>query len=290
MISCSTSQGPRSAPLRTWERGTGTRQAPYRQASHISSQEASKATDSPAITRSPGPIGSSGEEQRGLGVHEGGGVAVGDGDALGPAGGAGGEDDPGVVARAPGRRGGAAVGDVPVDGQRVPGAEHGAHAGLAEHQLGPLVGVLGVHRDVGGAGGEHGQDRDVEVVGAGRDPDADPVAERRPRRRPEPAQRPRPRRPARGRSAQTTAVVQRRLVRDTTATVASRTSTRVRGEAAGPPEKRAVSPSCARSSSSSRPRALLSCVAAIGPRVSIPEASGAPAGPQVCLGLSGPAP
>ena len=28
VISCSTSQGPRSAPLRTWERGTGTRQAP----------------------------------------------------------------------------------------------------------------------------------------------------------------------------------------------------------------------------------------------------------------------
>ena len=40
-------------------------------------------------------------------------------------------------------------------------------------------------------------------------------------------------------------------------------------------------------SSSSRPRALLSCMAAIGPRVSIPEDSGALAGPQVCLGLSG---
>ncbi len=59
VISCSTSQGPRSAPLRTWERGTGTRQAPWRQASHISSQEASKATERPAMTRSPGPIGSS---------------------------------------------------------------------------------------------------------------------------------------------------------------------------------------------------------------------------------------
>lgn len=59
VISCSTSQGPRSAPLLTCDRGTGTRQAPYRQASHISSQEASKATDSPAMTRSPGPIGSS---------------------------------------------------------------------------------------------------------------------------------------------------------------------------------------------------------------------------------------
>ena len=59
VISCSTSQDPRSAPLRTWERGTGTRQAPYRQASHISSQDASKATERPAMTLSPGPIGSS---------------------------------------------------------------------------------------------------------------------------------------------------------------------------------------------------------------------------------------
>jgi hypothetical protein len=59
VISCSTSQSPRSAPLLTCERGTGTRQAPYRHASHISSQDASNATDNPAMTRSPGPIGSS---------------------------------------------------------------------------------------------------------------------------------------------------------------------------------------------------------------------------------------
>ncbi|SKW21997.1 Uncharacterised protein [Mycobacteroides abscessus subsp. abscessus] len=52
-----TSHGPRSMPLRTSERGAGTRQAPYRHASHISSHEASKATDSPASTRSSGPIG-----------------------------------------------------------------------------------------------------------------------------------------------------------------------------------------------------------------------------------------
>ena len=44
-------------PERTSDRGAGTRQAPYRQASHISSQLASNATDSPAMTRSPGPIG-----------------------------------------------------------------------------------------------------------------------------------------------------------------------------------------------------------------------------------------
>jgi hypothetical protein len=52
-----TNHGPRSIPLRTRERGAGTRQAPFRHASHISSHDASKATDSPASTRSPGPIG-----------------------------------------------------------------------------------------------------------------------------------------------------------------------------------------------------------------------------------------
>ena len=56
-MSRATSQGPRSIPLRTSARGAGTRAAPCRQASHISSQDASKPTDSPASTRSPGPIG-----------------------------------------------------------------------------------------------------------------------------------------------------------------------------------------------------------------------------------------
>ena len=97
VIRCATSHGPRSMPVRTSARGAGTRQAPCRQASHISSQDASNATDSPASTRSPGPIGSSAQEQRGLGVDERGRRAVGDGDALGHPGGAGGEDDPGVV-------------------------------------------------------------------------------------------------------------------------------------------------------------------------------------------------
>ena len=59
VIRCSTRNGPRSTPLRTSARGAGTRQAPLRQASHISSHEASKATDRPASTRSPGPIGCS---------------------------------------------------------------------------------------------------------------------------------------------------------------------------------------------------------------------------------------
>ncbi len=59
LTSLATSHGARSAPLRTSERGAGTRHAPCPHASHISSQEASKATDRPAITRSPGPSGAS---------------------------------------------------------------------------------------------------------------------------------------------------------------------------------------------------------------------------------------
>ena len=37
---------------------------------------------------------------------------------------------------------------------------------LAEDEPGALVGVVGVDRDVGGAGGEDAHDRDVEVRGA----------------------------------------------------------------------------------------------------------------------------
>ena len=59
-----TSHGPRSTPLRTRARGAGTRQAPWRQASHISSQDASNATDSPASTRSPGLSGCVGRKRR----------------------------------------------------------------------------------------------------------------------------------------------------------------------------------------------------------------------------------
>lgn len=57
VMSLATSQGPTSTPDRTSDRGAGTKAAPWAQASHISSQLASKATDSPAITRSCGPIG-----------------------------------------------------------------------------------------------------------------------------------------------------------------------------------------------------------------------------------------
>ena len=60
----SRSHGPRSSPDLTIERGAGTRQEPWAQASHISSQEASNATDSPANTRSPGPRGASCRKMR----------------------------------------------------------------------------------------------------------------------------------------------------------------------------------------------------------------------------------
>jgi hypothetical protein len=58
------SHGPRSIPDFTSERGAGTRQAPWPQASHISSQLASKATERPASTRSSGPSGSSRQKMR----------------------------------------------------------------------------------------------------------------------------------------------------------------------------------------------------------------------------------
>ena len=48
--------------------------------------------------------------------------------------------------------------------------------GLAEDQPGPLVGVVGVDRDVGGPDRQRGQDGDVQLAGAGGNADADPVA------------------------------------------------------------------------------------------------------------------
>lgn len=102
-----------------------------------------------------------------------------DGDALGLAGGAGGEDDPGVVLGAwpgGGRSGVGGVGDVDARS----GAQHGPYPGLAEDQLGALVRVLGVDRHVGGARGEYGEDARVQLVGAGGNAHPDPVAEAHP--------------------------------------------------------------------------------------------------------------
>ncbi len=59
VIVCAINHGPRSTPVRTSDRGAGTRHAPCPHASHISSHDASNATLNPASTRSPGPIGAS---------------------------------------------------------------------------------------------------------------------------------------------------------------------------------------------------------------------------------------
>jgi hypothetical protein len=158
VISCSTSQGPRVAPgephlLAGGVEGDG-------QAGHHPVAGAERLLLL---------------EQRGLGVDKGGGAAVGDRDALGLAGGARGEDDPGVVAGA-GPAGAAAAAGLALDGDPAVGADDGADPGLAEHQGRPLVRVLEVDGHVGGPGGEDGEDCDVEVGGPGRHPDADPVA------------------------------------------------------------------------------------------------------------------
>jgi hypothetical protein len=63
------------------------------------------------------------------------------------------------------------------DSQLVTGPDDHPHPGLAEDQIGPLVGVLGVHGHVRGTGGQHREDRHVQVVGARRDPDTDAVPE-----------------------------------------------------------------------------------------------------------------
>ena len=165
----SASHGPSSTPERTSARGAGTSAAPLAHASHISSQLASNATDRPASTRSSGSTCHSVR----LAVDERDRGAVGDGDALRRAGRARGEDDPGVVVGtgAAGTAGGLAE---PCQLELV--ADRGADAGVGEDLLGARGGVVGVHRHVGGAGGEHAEDRDVELGGAAGDADADAVA------------------------------------------------------------------------------------------------------------------
>ena len=59
-----------------------------------------------------------------------------------------------------------------------PSSPRTAHdVGLAEHELGPLVRVVGVDGHVCRAGREDSEDRDVQLGRAGGDPDADPVAD-----------------------------------------------------------------------------------------------------------------
>ena len=153
-MSLATSHGPTSTPLRTSERGAGTRQPPCAQASHISSHEASKATDSPAITRSPVPSGRVLEEHPRLGVDERGGGAVRDRDPLRRPGRPGGEDHPGVVVRGRVGVGAAGARGRPRSAIARSLPTTAATRGLGEDEPGPLVGVLGVDRDVGGAGHE----------------------------------------------------------------------------------------------------------------------------------------
>jgi hypothetical protein len=47
---------------------------------------------------------------------------------------------------------------------------------LGEHQLGTLIGVVGVDRHIRGSGGQRREDRHVQRVAAGRHPDTDTVA------------------------------------------------------------------------------------------------------------------
>lgn len=61
------------------------------------------------------------------------------------------------------------------------GREHRADPGVPPDHLGPLVRVVGVHRDVRGADPQHGEDGEVENGGAGRHPHTDPVAPADPR-------------------------------------------------------------------------------------------------------------
>ena len=120
-----------------------------------------------------GPNGVVLQEHLRFRVDERGGAVMGDRDTLRGAGGSGREDDPGVVATqrrpcAPSpRRAG------PADQSLLGDDPH--HVGLAEHQLGPFLGVVGVDRYVRRAGGQRREDRHIQRVTARRHPDADAV-------------------------------------------------------------------------------------------------------------------
>ena len=174
VMSRDTSHGPRSIPLRTSERGAGTRQAPCRQASHISSHDASNATDSPASTRSLGPIGLSFRKICASASTNAAALRWVTATPFGVPVEPGGEDDPCVVtgqrsARAPSPRRAVAA-DQALFGDDADDAR------LTEHQRGALVGVVGVDRHVGRSGGHRRQDGHVERITAGRHADSDAVA------------------------------------------------------------------------------------------------------------------
>ena len=134
------------------------------------------------------------EEYARFGIHERGGRAVAHRDALRHSGRARREDDPRVIVdrrrrdhdqcvragmrrRAIEERSGCGIRFrlIARDVLAVAG-DHAAHLRLAEDQARPLVGVVGVHRDVGRAGREHAQDREVQLLRPGYHAHADPVA------------------------------------------------------------------------------------------------------------------
>ena len=101
-------------------------------------------------------------------------IAVGDGHPLGHPGGPRGEDDPGVVADR--RRGGSPTARGTRAADQAGLGDHPGDRSLAEHQRGPLFGVVGVHRHVTRSGGQDREHRHIQRIAARRHPDPDPVA------------------------------------------------------------------------------------------------------------------
>ncbi len=159
-------------PLRTSARGAGTRQAPCRQASHISSQEASNATDRPASTRSSGPIGSSARNSRASASTNAAAERCVTATPLGlPV-----EPEVKMIHASSSRPGGPTSSrGVPRSTSSRPAPRTAQTPASAKTSSARSSRILGVDRHVGRAGRQHAEDRDVEVDRAGRDPHTDPV-------------------------------------------------------------------------------------------------------------------
>ena len=116
-----------------------------------------------------------GQEDARLGIHEGCGRTVGDGHALGFAGGTGSEDHPGIVLRLRGAGGGERGRTLADDGDPTGARDMPGDRRFLEDHPGTLIGVIGIHRDIGGPDPENGQDPQVQLGGARGDPHADLV-------------------------------------------------------------------------------------------------------------------
>ena len=130
-----------------------------------------------AVARSQGLVL---QEHLRLRVHKSGRVAVGNGHALGLAGGTRGEDDPRVGLQVGAER---LVGACPSAGLQVVvdypqpiGTVNCGHAGLAEDKGGAFFWIVGVHRYIGSTDGEGGQNSDVERTITAGHANADAVA------------------------------------------------------------------------------------------------------------------